>query len=326
MAENVPGFMMQQKAYKPFLYPWAVELAAEHEDIHWTEKEVDLGPDVVQWHTVLGQDDRDFLTDNLRLFTQSDVQVGSNYYQYLIPSVCNNEFKQMLGSFAAREGVHQRAYALVSDTLGFPDAEYSRFLDYKSMSDKIDFMFANDVSTPEGVALAFAKTALCEGISLFGPFTQLLGYQRIGWMINTNNIVEWSIRDETVHVKGNSLVFRQMCLEQPWIVTRAFLEQVDQMTRQLVACEDAYLDQCFNGRQPAVEDMTAVNMKQYIRYIADRRLAGLGRPPMFKVQNPFPWLEWIVSGTKLDNFFEKRVSEYSIGGMTGDWGYAFPTA
>ena len=41
----------------------------------------------------------------------------------------------MLGSFACREGVHQRAYALLNDTLGLPDSEYHAFLEYKEMAD-----------------------------------------------------------------------------------------------------------------------------------------------------------------------------------------------
>ena len=116
------------KTYKPFLYPWAVELTKKHEEIHWIEDEAELSEDVQDWRTKLTDDEKLFITQVLRLFTQSDVQVGENYHELLIPKFKNNEVRNMLSSFANREGVHQRAYALLNDTLGLPDSDYHAFL------------------------------------------------------------------------------------------------------------------------------------------------------------------------------------------------------
>ena len=64
------------------------------------------------------------------------------------------------------------------------------------------------------------------------------------------------------------------------------------------------------------------DVKQYIRHIADRRLLQLGMKPKFGVKdNPLPWLDWVLNGASHDNFFEKRVTEYSVNGMEGDWGW-----
>ncbi|MDE5010920.1 ribonucleotide-diphosphate reductase subunit beta, partial [Francisella tularensis] len=71
--------------------------------------------------------EKEYMTNILRLFTQSDVAVGQNEYDQFIPLFKNNERRNMLGSFAAREGFHQRAYALLNDTLGLPDSEYHAF-------------------------------------------------------------------------------------------------------------------------------------------------------------------------------------------------------
>ena len=128
------------QTYKPFKYPWAVDLAKKHEEIHWIEDEAELSEDVQDWKTKLTEDEKEFITQVLRLFTQSDVQVGENYHELLIPKFKNNEVRNMLSSFAGREAVHQRAYALLNDTLGLPDEEYHRFLEYKEMADKVDFM------------------------------------------------------------------------------------------------------------------------------------------------------------------------------------------
>ena len=109
------------QTYKPFQYPWAVELSKKHEEVHWIEDEAELSEDVQDWKTKLSVNEKDFITQVLRLFTQSDVQVGENYHELLIPKFRNNEVRNMLSSFAGREAVHQRAYALLNDTLGLPD-------------------------------------------------------------------------------------------------------------------------------------------------------------------------------------------------------------
>ena len=63
--------------------------------------------------------------------------------------------------------------------------------------------------------------------------------------------------------------------------------------------------------------------KQYIRYITDRRLILLGLKPNFGIKdNPLPWVSEIISGVDHSNFFETRVTEYSVASLEGDdWGY-----
>jgi glutaredoxin 3 len=303
----------ESKTYKPFFYPWAVEVAKLHEEIHWTEDEAELGDDVTDWRLRLTFEEKELITHILRLFTQSDAQVGQNYHDFLIPSVRNNEVRVMLAGFANREGTHQRAYALLNDTLGLPDEEYHKFLEYSEMSNKIDFMQENDVSTTTGKAMAFAKSVFLEGVSLFASFVMLLDFQRRGKMKGMNTIVEWSIRDETMHVIGNARVFREICLENPQVVTDEFKARIYGMARSVVMLEDKFIELA-NTSDPEPT-------KQYIRYITDRRLQQLGLKPIFNVTNPHKWLEWVLNGVSHDNFFEKRVTEYSVGGMIGDWGY-----
>jgi ribonucleotide reductase beta subunit family protein with ferritin-like domain len=306
------------KTYKPFNHEWAVEITKKHEEIHWTEDEADLSEDVNDWKIKLTNGEKDFITNILRLFTQGDVQVGQNYYDFLIPKFKNNEVRVMLGSFAGREGTHQRAYALLNDTLGLPDEEFHKFLDYKEMSDKIDFMARSDSSTQSGLALSLAKSVLNEGVSLFASFVMLLNLQRFGKMKGMSTIVEWSIRDETVHVEGNSRLFREFCNEHPKVVNDEFKAKIYQMARDVVMLEDNFIDLAF--AEYDIEGITKEDVKQYIRYITDRRLLQLGLKTNFKVkENPLTWLDWILNGVSHDNFFEKRVTEYSINGMEGDW-------
>lgn len=313
------SLLEESKTYKPFLYPWAVDLVKKHEEIHWVEDEAELSEDVQDWRTKLNEGEKEFITHILRLFTQSDVQVGANYHDFLIPKFKNNEIRNMLASFANREGVHQRAYALLNDTLGLPEEDFHKFLEYSEMADKIEYMQDNNVQTHTGLALALAQSVFNEGMSLFASFVMLLNFQRYGKMKGMGTIVEWSIRDESMHVQGNAKLFRTFCDEHPRIVTDELKSKIYQMSKDAVALEDKFIKLAFKGN--FIEGITEKEVKQYIRHIADRRLLQLGMKPKFNVKdNPIPWLDWVLNGASHDNFFEKRVTEYSVTSMEGNWG------
>ena len=266
--------------------------------------------------------EKEYITNILRLFTQSDVEVGKNYYDQFIPRIKNNEVRNMLGSFAAREGIHQRAYALLNETLGLPDSEYHAFLEYQEMTDKVEFMTDSDPSTIRGLGLAFAKSVFNEGVALFASFVMLLNFQRYGKMKGMGKVVEWSIRDESMHVEGNSNLFRAYCSEHPRIVDDSFKKEIYEMSKVAVKLEDKFIDLAYNLGD--IDGLSSDEVKVYIRYITDRRLLQLGLKPVFKVKtNPLPWLEWILNGADHTNFFENRVTEYEVAGLVGSWDDAY---
>src|ERR1700691_1417952 len=131
---------VENLVYKPFAYPWAVDIDKRHETLHWTEDEIPLGDDVFAWKNgKLSEDEKDFVTNILKMFTTQDVMVGGFYYNKLIPVFKNNEIRNMLGGFAVREKTHQRAYALLNDTLGLPESEYASFMDFSILKEKAEF-------------------------------------------------------------------------------------------------------------------------------------------------------------------------------------------
>jgi glutaredoxin 3 len=315
----MPGLTDYSRAFRPFLYPWAMEAAVSHEKIHWGEWEAELQEDVKQWKNgELSSIEKEHITQILRLFTQSDVQVGGNYCDLFIPRFKNNEIRNMLLSFANREGVHQRAYALLNDTLGLHEKEYWAFLEYEELAAKIEFMQDNDVGTLAGLGKALAQSVCSEGMGLFSAFVMLLNYQRFGKMKGMCTVVEWSIRDETLHVEGMARLFQTFCDEHPRVVRDSFKKDIYSMYERAVGLEDKVIDLTY--QMGPVEGLSAAEMKEYIRYMADRRLNQLGLKAIFDVEeNPLPWLDWVLNGDTMSNFFEKRVTDYSAEGFTGDW-------
>ena len=293
------GLMQFSETYKPFHYPWAVEITTRHEKAHWIEDELDLSDDVSDWKSGKVTDiEKEYVTNILRLFTQSDVAVGQNYFDQFIPKFKNNE------------------------TLGLPDSEYHAFLEYKEMVNKIEFMQESDNSTMKGLGLALAKSVFNEGVALFASFVMLLNFQRFGKMKGMGKVVEWSIRDESMHVEGNAKLFRQFCIEHPKVVDDEFKLSIYEMARVAVKLEDKFVDLAY--KLGNVDGLEASEVKSYIRYITDRRLLQLGLKTNFKVkENPLPWLEWVLNGADHTNFFENRVTEYEVAGLSGNWDDAY---
>lgn len=310
------------ETFKPFSYPWAMDYAVSHEKMHWGEWEARLQEDVEQWkNSKLSDAERGHITSILHLFTQSDVAVGTNYLEYYIPQFKNNEIRAMLTSFVNREFVHQRAYALLNDTLGLPETDFGVFLEYQEMADKIEFMQDIEINSETQVAQSIARSVLNEGMSLFSAFAMLLNYQRFGKMKGMCEVVEWSVRDESMHCEGMVKLFKEYCKEHPKIVNDKFKKEIYNMFRQGVELEDKVIDLAFGKCE--LEGLKAEEVKQYIRYLADRRLIQLGLKGNFKVkENPLPWLEWVISSDSHKNFFEGVVTDYSSNGLSGDnWGW-----
>ena len=309
--------MLQEKSttYKPLKYQAAEDYRLASEDIHWIVKEVEMTKDVEDYKKA-SPEEREFIKNILSIFTQSDFDVAAGYLP-LINSIKNNEVRGMLTSFMAREYIHQEGYAHLNESLGFPDSYYTDFLKHQETAAKDSYM---SETTFDSFGLKLAKGILLEGISLFGSFIMLKNFERSGKYPGMCTINEWSLRDESLHVEGNSWLFRTWCKENPMEVNDTFKLHIYSMAREIVDLETAFIDFAFGTYTPPKLDKEDV--KEYIKYIADRRLIQLGLKPNFEVaENPLPWMDEITNGSSLANFFEKRVTDYSVAGMSGEFTY-----
>jgi len=309
---------------KPMYVPWAFDYFRMHEKMHWLAEEVPLLDDVKDWNNRLTDNERNFLTQIFRFFTQGDVDVAQGYYERYIPLFPRPELRMMMGSFANREGTHIDAYSLLIDTVGMPETEYEAFLGYKEMSAKHEYTSSlkmaekGSPSFIEDVAKNIAVySAFTEGLQLFSSFAMLLNFQRFGKMKGMGTIVEWSLKDESIHVEGMIKLFRTIIQENPHVWTDDFKATLYQVARDMVELENHFIDLAFE--MGGIQGITAEETKQYVKYIADRRLMQLGLKANFNVtENPFPWLDYIINSVSHSNFFEKRETEYTKGGIK--WG------
>ena len=305
--------------FKPFQYPWAYEAWLKHEQAHWLHSEVPMLEDVKDWKKRLTNEEKSFLTNIFRFFTQGDIDVAGGYVKNYLPNFPQPEVRMMLAGFAAREALHIAAYSHLIETLGMPDSTYNEFLQYQAMKDKHEYFekFVNLDNKNIAQQIA-AFSAFTEGLQLFSSFIMLLNFPRHGVMKGMGQIITWSIVDETMHCESMIKLFRTFIEENRDIWNDDLKGQIYTIAEKMVELEDKFIDLSF-GMGP-MKDLTSEDVKQYIRYIADRRLISLGLKGIFKVKkNPLPWVEEMINAPTHTNFFENRATDYAKGALTGTW-------
>ncbi len=317
------SLLEEQVVYKPFRYPWAYEAWLTQQRIHWLPEEVPLADDVKDWRNKLTKPERNLLTQIFRFFTQSDIEVNNCYMKHYSQIFKPTEVQMMLAAFSNIETVHISAYSHLLDTIGMPETEYSAFLRYKEMKDKYDYMQQFNVDSPRDVALTLAVFgAFTEGLQLFASFAMLLNFPRFNKMKGMGQVVSWSVRDESLHCDSIIKLFRTFVSENPSIWTKEFQRDLYKACETIVEHEDSFIDLSFE--LGPIEGLEPQEIKDYIRYIANRRLAQLGLQPIYNIEkNPLGWMDNMLNGVEHANFFESRATEYSKAATKGTWEEAF---
>ena len=305
----------ERHTFKPMPYQWAYDAWLMHEQSHWLHTELPFSEDVKDYKQKLTNEEREFLTKILRFFVLGDLDIGSGYHKHYIPVFKAPEVTMMLSGFAAREALHVAAYAHLIETLGLPETTYNDFMQHQEMVNKHEYLSTlENASMPEKIV---AISAMGEGVQLFGSFICLLNFARHGKLKSLGQIITWSIVDETQHAEGMIKLFREYIKENKSEWNDEVKSKIYTIAETMVKLEDDFVDLIFGITE--MQGLTKEDVKQYIRYIADRRLISMGMKSIFNVRkNPLPWVEAFL-GVSHTNFFEAKSTDYAKGATTGGW-------
>ena len=309
--------------YKPFHYPWAYDAWLQQQRIHWLPEEVPLADDVKDWSKTLTDAERNLLTQIFRFFVQADVEVNNCYMTHYSRVFKPTEITMMLSAFSNTETIHIAAYSYLLDTIGMPELEYEAFLHIKEMRDKYEYMKGFNVESNVEIAKTLAMFgAFTEGLQLFASFAILLNFPRFNKMKGMGQIVTWSARDETLHTNSIIKLFHTFLDENPDVKREQLAKDLYKACDTVILHEDAFIDRAFE--LGGVEGLEPEDVKKYIRYIADNRLAQLKMDPLYNIgKNPLPYMDDMLNSLEHTNFFENRATEYSRAATQGTWEEAF---
>ena len=146
--------------------------------------------------------------------------------------------------------------------------------------------------------------AVVEGIFFSGSFAAIFWLKKRGLMPGLTFSNELISRDEALHCDFACLLFS-------YLERKPSEETVSNIVREAVDIEREFMTEALKC---SLIGMNERLMGQYVEFVADRLLAELGYPKLYRATNPFDFMENISLEGKT-NFFEKRVGEYQKTGV-----------
>lgn len=323
MQKNNGIFRGERDTYKPFAYPFAFEFYEIQNKLHWLPSEVSLAPDVKQWKTSLTPSEKHLLTQVQLFLAQADSDIADVYVNKYLPNLRLPELRMALLSIANMEAIHMNSYSYTIDTLGMPESSYSAFLEIDEMRKKHEFITKHheNLNNPvRNFMLTIAvDSGFGEGMQLFSAFALIMSFYRRGLMTGLGTLTSFIARDEDLHTEFMIKVFNTMKEENPGAFNDQLIRAIALAGHHAVVLEDHFIDLAF--QLGAIENITNSEVKQYIRYIANKRLQSMGCPLLYPEvkTNPLPWMDEILAAPEHANFFETRSTSYSKSNYTGSW-------
>jgi ribonucleoside-diphosphate reductase beta chain len=274
----------------------------------WTAEEVDLQHDLRDWNQRLNNDERHFVSHILAFFASADGIVLENLACRFMKEVQIPEARCFYGFQLAIENIHSETYSLLIDTYIKDNVEKQRLLaamDTIPCVQKKAEWALKWISSGNTFAERLVAFAAVEGIFFSGAFCAIFWLKKRGLMPGLTFSNELISRDEGLHTDFACLLYSHLKNKLPQKV-------VHDIIRNAVECEKEFI--C-DSLPVHLIGMNSDLMKQYIEFIADRLLYSLGCDKIYHSQNPFDWME-LISLEGKTNFFERRVAEYQISGVS----------
>jgi ribonucleoside-diphosphate reductase beta chain len=288
----------------------------------WTVEEIDFQIDLGHLRQRMTPAERHLIERLVAFFATGDTIVANNLVISLYRHSNAPEARMYLSRQLFEEALHIQFYLTLLDNY-VPDAvrraqafaaienipsirRKARFCQ-RWMDEVADLGRLNSVTDRRRFLLNLTCFASCiEGLFFFGAFAYVYFLRSRGLLPGLAAGTSWVFRDESAHMAFAFEVIATVRREEPHLFDDEWAGQVRAMIEEAVECEAQFADDVLSG---GVVGLTRREMRQYLEYVADQRLATLGLGRIFESRNPFPFME-LQDVQELTNFFERRVSAY----------------
>jgi len=306
----------------PLKYKWAWEHYLNGCANHWMPTEVPMAKDIELWKSnTLSEDEKRVIMRNLGFFSTAESLVGNNIVLAIFKHVTNPEVRQYLLRQAFEEAIHTHTFLYIVESLNLDQGEvFNMYNEINTINDKDQFemelttdMLKSDFSTSTSAgAQKFLENLIgyyliMEGIFFYSGFVMILSFHRQNKMTGIGEQFQYILRDETVHLNFGIDLINEIKEENPHLWSPAFQIKIVEKIKAAVELEIKYAQDCLPR---GILGLTAPMFREYVQYIADRRLERIGLKALYRSKNPFPWMSETIDLGKEKNFFETRVTEY----------------
>ena len=305
--------------YKPFEYQDAFNFYKDQHRAHWLADEVPLASDLNDWKLKLSEPEKNLIGNILKSFAQTEVHVNDYWSTKVSVWFPKPEVQAMARVFADFESIHAEAYARLNEELGLDD--FAAFMEDETSKNKIERLIEVPGTTIEEKALSLAIfSAFTEGVNLFSSFAVLMSFQLRNLMKGTGQIVEWSVRDESLHSKAGCWLFRKLLEEQHELNTPTLRTKIVEACELSVKLEFDFIEKAFEMGD--IDGLNKEQLKAFIKARANEKLVELGYQAIYNDIDPnllkqMEWFGHLTSGKTHQDFFAGRVTSYAK--STADW-------
>ena len=316
-----PGFAL---TLRPMRYPRFYEMYRAAIRNTWTVEELDFQIDLAQLSTRLGAAERHLVERLVAFFATGDSIVANNLVLSLYRHINAPEARMYLSRQLYEEALHVQFYLTLLDNY-VPDPArraqaFAAIDNIPSIRRKAEFCqrWIDSVASLQRIEsdadrrrflLNLCCFACCiEGLFFFGAFAYVYFLRSRGLLPALAAGTNWVFRDESAHMGFAFAVIETVRREEPQLFDASWADEVRSMLAEAVECEAQFADDVLAG---GIAGLTRSEMRAYLEYVADQRLAMLGLPPLYGSANPFAFMA-LQDVQELTNFFERRVSAYQV--------------
>lgn len=314
---------------RPMRYPHFFEMYKNAIKNTWTVDEVDLKSDIDDLRHKLNAKEQHLINRLVAFFATGDSIVAHNLVINLYQHINAPEARMYLSRQLYEEALHVQFYLTLLDTY-LPDPKmrqeaFSAIDNIPSIKEKADFCFrwmdtiknVDELCTKDD-RRKFLLNLICfaaciEGLFFFAAFAYVYYLRSKGLLHGLATGTNWVFRDESAHMQFAFSIVDTVRIEEPELFDAQLEHDVKQMIDEAIDCEYRFGEDVLTGGIPG---FSLAELHQYLRFVADQRLARLGFQPVYHASNPFSFME-LQNVQELANFFERRVSAYQIG-VTGE--------
>ncbi|AHD06475.1 ribonucleotide-diphosphate reductase subunit beta [Paenibacillus larvae] len=298
-------------------FPWAYPMYRNMLRNFWIPDEVPMTADIKQWSTELGDHERDTFKKVIGLLAFLD-SVQTDYSGKVADYLTDSSLSALMSVLSFQEVVHNQSYSYVLSSL-VPKAEQDEIFEYwktdEVLRERNDFLAAGyqrfvDDPTPQTLMESVIYDIILEGLFFYSGFAFFYNMARNGKMLGTNTMIRFINRDEEIHVRLFTQIFRELLSENPELDNEETHEFVRQTFRKAADLEIAWSEYIIGDR---FDGVTSKDLDKYVRFMANKRVNELG------IERPFEGhrrnnLRWIKAYEENDagktDFFESRVTQY----------------
>lgn len=311
--------------YKPFEYQEAADFWLKQQQAHWLHTEVPMMSDLTDWNSNLNETEKNIIGSILKGFAQTETVVNDYWSGLVTKWFRKPEIIMMATTFGAFETIHAEAYSLLNETLGLDN--FDEFLEDEATMAKIQNLmdardsFQGEINWHEVAKSLAIFSAFTEGVNLFSSFAVLLSFKMRNKLKGVGQIVEWSIRDESLHSEAGCWLFRTLVKENPKLKTKELEAAINEAALLSLKLELDFINKVYELGD--LEGCSKHDLEHFIKNRVNTKLGDLGYKPIISnvdmtAVERMKWFDHLSAGKQHTDFFANRVTNYSKGHLTWD--------